>query len=244
MTRRTFTAEDDRGGRRGSPRSRRSAWRHADRSSAPSGGLRARGRTGRSPSCSRRGRPARRRCRPARSRRRDSSTSSGARTIAPFGTFVRRLWTSRGESARGSVFGSGLQCARPCTKTGSTNAQTAARPSVWCSRSGGRRSARKTTSETAPPTTAIHVASAGPAVAQAVVEVAGPERCTTIPATSASGTTSLPPGDQRRDAREGERERDEAGQPARLRQRHRVREVHEEPRDERQQQDDQRRRRA
>ena len=85
---------------------------------------------------------------------------------------------------------------------------------------------------------------AGPAVPQAVLEVAGPLLLQDDPGDERQRNGELATGDERRDARERERERDESRQAPRLRQRHRVRDVHEEPGHEHEEQDDQAFRRA
>ena len=78
-----------------------------------------------------------------------------------------------------------------------------------------------------------------PTMPQPVLEVAGPESLQDDSGDERDRHRELPACDERRDPRERKREGDEPREAARLRQRHAVRDVHEQPGDERQQQHDQ-----
>ena len=227
---------DDRGARAARPRWHRTCAGPRDHRSRASAARPGRDRTGGSPSCSRRARPAPRRRRRVRRRRSGSSSSRGAITTARGGT-ARSACAICGESASGSLGCSGLQWENPCTATGSTKRNAANAPRPGHSSTTRRRKKSPTTSATAPPTNANQVTAAGPPWLQAVGEVARPEELQRNSRRESSRQDENRAREEREPAGERERERDEAGRAPRLRERDQVREVGEQRRHEHQRQD-------
>ena len=172
-------------------------------------------------------RPAARRRRPARPRRPDSwlaAAPARSHLSAPASAGCAR---AAGERASVSVATRGLQCQTPCAATGRTNASMAAAPSRWDSPAGraGRRS--RPTSAAAPPNERDPGCERRTAVAEAVLEVARPERLEHDPADEGGGEHEHRAREQCKRSGESERQRREARRAPRLRQRDRIREVNE-----------------